>query len=79
MMIGGRWRKVRHRHVFASRRASLWRRAGEDRPDPHPLARTEQPGLIGTSQPSFDPPGPPRDLPPVIPFPNSTISGRCGL
>jgi hypothetical protein len=48
-------------------------------PDPHPLARTEQPGLIGTSQPSFDPPGPPRDLPPVIPFPNSTISGRCGL
>jgi phosphatidylserine/phosphatidylglycerophosphate/cardiolipin synthase-like enzyme len=28
-------------------------------PDPHPLARTEQPGLFGTSQPSFDPPGPP--------------------
>jgi hypothetical protein len=22
-------------------------------PDPHPLARTEQPGLIGTSQPSL--------------------------
>jgi hypothetical protein len=43
MMIGGRWRKVRHRHVFASRRASLWRRAGEDRPTLiHWLARSSR-------------------------------------